>query len=221
MKFITFVLIFVFLTTQVLATGGTDTPSFYYQKGIDVPLAIPCFDNDNRYCDSSYECNITITSPNFSVLVANQPMTRNNSFYNYTLFADFTQDVGRYMVNALCTNLTYSGYSLFYFEVTNNGFFTNDWTFILAVGFIVFLFIISAFIINSEEHPVLQVILFLFAFLNAMLIPSFFLLPNSSVFFYRLFMGFIAFFGLYLIIYGSYWALCKLELIIPKKGFIK
>lgn len=217
MKFITFVLMLVLLTSSVLAVGGTNTPSFYYRKSIDVPLAIPCFDAENRYCDSTYECNITITSPTFEVLVDNQPMTRSNSFYNYTLPASQTQNVGRYMVNSLCTNVTYSGYSLFYFEVTNTGFFTNDWTFILAVGFIVLLFIVSASLINSEAHPVLQVILFLFAFFNAMLIPSFFLLPNSSVFFYRLFMGFITFFGIYILVYGGYWALCKLELIVPKE----
>jgi len=207
MKLLPFIFFLVLLTSSVL--GSTTDASFYYRANTPASVVLPCFDVDNNYCDSTYNCSLTITNPLFNVIIDNQQMTRNNSFYNYTISSDDLSVTGKYMAHAVCTNVTYSAFSIFYFEVTESGFFTNDWTFILAVGLIVFLFMIAAMFINSQEHPALQIFLFLFAFLNAMLIPAFFLVRNSKVMFYRIFMVFVWVFAIYMIVYGSYWALCK------------
>jgi len=201
----------------VLMLPLVSASSLIYRKNTDIPIIIPCFDADNNYCDLSYGCNVTIVAPNNQVLVNNAAMTYNSAFFNYTFSKSLNTLSGQYMVSSVCTNTTFSGYSIFYFESNESGLFSNDWTFILAVGIIIFLFLFAASLVNAEQHPVLQIMLFVCAFLNAIIIPAFFMISNSKILFYKLFMFFLVIFGGYLLIYGGYWALCKLELIVPKE----
>lgn len=98
------------------------TPSYYYKQKTNTDLKVSCFDENNTYCTASTTCNITIFYPNSTVLINNQNMTHNPSFYNYTLTAKHTEFMGEYSVVVFCDGQgTDDGYSTFTYAITKEG----------------------------------------------------------------------------------------------------
>jgi len=91
---------------------------FVYQQGEIIDLKIPCFMNDT-YCDANVYCNITILKPNTETLVDNKLMTRQSSYYNYTLTS--ANDTGIYQGTMVCKSATLNGKSSFDFKITPSG----------------------------------------------------------------------------------------------------
>lgn len=96
-------------------------------------------------CDSAFNCNITITNPNQSIIVLNRQMTRDQTIYNYTLNISQTNLVGTYKNTVNCQNLTNAGSRDFDFLLTASGFTfeTSDailYTLIIIGSFLLFLF---------------------------------------------------------------------------------
>lgn len=110
---------YILLIITVLLCGLVYAePSFYYQKGTLIDLKVPCV-KDGLVCSSSSTCNITITYPNSTNLVNNQPMTYNAAYFNYTIQS--LNVTGEYNSIMYCKDGTDYGYSLFSFMINNLG----------------------------------------------------------------------------------------------------
>lgn len=115
-KSLIFVLMLAISVVSVLAIE----PSYIFKQGVDINLKIFCFNETNSICDSTTLCNITILKPDNSVLVSNEQMSYNESFFNKTLTPAQTDILGEYtaMVNCLGTSV---GYSTFIYKITYDG----------------------------------------------------------------------------------------------------
>lgn len=132
-----------------LVTGLTSASDDDYmgKQFMDVPIIETCGDL-GAACDVTYTCNITIVNPNQEVIVSNQLMTKNDSFYNFTLID--TDLLGIFKIKTYCGNGTFSGESIDgTLEVTTTGTTTDTLKLIifLLCGALI-LYLISIFIKN-------------------------------------------------------------------------
>ncbi len=111
----TIILMFLMILPIVIAT-----PSFYIEERKDYDLKVACFDADNSFCLVATECNVTISTPNSTVIVNNLAMSFNPSYYNYTIKNNNLRTLGEYQVITQCTGAT-EGFQTFSFEVTFDG----------------------------------------------------------------------------------------------------
>ncbi len=79
------------------------------KQGMTTDIIETCSD-DGFKCDSTYECNITITDPAQELIILNLPMTRNDTAYVFTL--GDTDLLGVYKIKTYCGNGTFSGESV-------------------------------------------------------------------------------------------------------------
>jgi len=124
--------------------SASDETSYLYEQNTTTDLKVSCFDANNSICDSGTACNITIIYPNSTQMVANQEMTYNPSYYNYSIDHTQLQPIGDYSVVMYCDG-DYDGFSSFNFRVTLNG--KEPPTDFTKVGFMIgFLVYLCAFI---------------------------------------------------------------------------
>ena len=119
--------------------------SYIFESGEPSDIRISCFDTTNLPCDASTVCHITIFTPNSSVMVDNQTMTRGDSYYNYTLGSSLTEVTGEYSAVSYCDGST-NDYTSFTYLITPNGEDPSTATGIMYMGLfsvLVILLIIS------------------------------------------------------------------------------
>ena len=137
MKKTTLILIFLFFfIVPTLAS------SYLFEQGKEADIKVSCFDINDNPCPSSTSCNLTIIHPNSSVVVDNGVMSKQTSYYNYTLNGTKTTSVGEYSAISNCNGST-SSFTTFTFEITPNGEKPTTASGILYTSlfvFIVFLF---------------------------------------------------------------------------------
>lgn len=124
-----------------------------YRQGDIIDLKQSCIFN-GAYCDNNYLCNITSTYPNGSILINNQLMTYQTSYYNYTLNPNFQLSLGEYQWRMMCTNGVYNGTNDYSFTITYTG--TNPTItqgIIYLILLIICLFITIGLIIAAVKTP--------------------------------------------------------------------
>jgi len=189
-------------------------PSAYYKKGDLIDLKIPCIIN-NSYCTNESQCNATVIYPNNTIFYNNEIMTYNKAYHNLTL--SNSNKLGEYFVTIICFDNGNKGSTTFSFEITENGKFTNDWTFVMAIGIVVFIIFFFALKITNPEQVFLQVLLFIFGTLFSLLIPAYFMIINAKSIFYKTFMGLVTVLGLYVLVFLTYKWFEKMGLIVKRK----
>ena len=97
-------------------------------------------------CPASYLCNITISDPDQKLIILNQPMTRNDTVYNYTFTV--TDVLGYYAVNIYCDNSTFSGNEESTLWVTTTGREPNVMITILLLICSLGLFLLALYLKN-------------------------------------------------------------------------
>jgi len=147
------IIVGMFLLTCVSATD------FLGQQFEEINIIENCRD-DGAPCDATYLCNITITDPFNNINVSNAPMTRNDTFYNYTLTA--TGELGVYHYTTDCSNATFAGTNKGLITVTTTGKTPNMMITLLLLGVALVLFII-ALIIKNKSIGFIAGILFVIA----------------------------------------------------------
>jgi hypothetical protein len=125
----------------VWLAAATSADSLVYKQGQEVDLKIPCYVNGS-YCSAGATCDITIQYPNGTLLVSNQAMDYNPSYFNYTLYPAQTTAIGNYPCSMVCVDGGESGYKDFTFEITTTGA-GNE----LMINIIAFILIIIAILI--------------------------------------------------------------------------
>jgi len=176
----------------------------YYQRGQQVNINKACIYSSQQACNSSTQCNVSITYPNTSNLVSNGVMSYTNGYANYSL--GHLNILGKYNGMMFCTDGVNYGYDSFSFSVTDNGQQGNDYTFIIGVGLIVFFLIILSYIINADAKfgIAIKITCILFSILFALLIPGSFTSYDVKPSFWALIIGFLLTFGIEMFLYGMY-----------------
>ncbi len=83
------------------------TPEFIFQQGSEADLIFSCVDTNDFVCDASFSCNITVISPNSSILVDNVQATQQTNYFNLTL--PETDTMGIHSYNVFCSNVSNAG----------------------------------------------------------------------------------------------------------------
>ncbi len=132
----------MFLITVVSAAD------FLGQQYEDITIIENCRD-EGAPCDATYLCNITITDPFNNVTVSNAPMTREDTYYNFTLTD--TNELGIYNYLTDCGNSTFSGSNEGTLEVTTTGKNVNSTLTIIILLVALVLFVIA---LITKEHSI-------------------------------------------------------------------
>lgn len=138
-RFILFLALCMVLVTFVNAQD-------VYKVNEEADIRVIC--DNNGFCGTNAQCNVTIVYPNNSLLVSNAIMTNNNAYHNYTVGAGQNDVTGTYEVFGQCTDAGISQVFDFDYEVTGIGYKleTSDSIlyFIYILAFL-FVFLISLF----------------------------------------------------------------------------
>lgn len=114
MKKIIYLLMFLFMVGMVNAS------SYIFEKDKPIDLKIACVDEIEMPCNATIECNMTILYPNGTILLNNQPMTHNPSYYNYSLNETYNSKIGKYYATIFCLGVG-NGFSAFGYEINPTG----------------------------------------------------------------------------------------------------
>lgn len=153
MNKINLMFLIILLTPTVMA--ATDI-SYYFRYGEDIHLKRECFFN-GALCGASYSCSATVYDRDNLIVVDKKAMSNNINYYNYTIDVDLTTnltrlDNGVYRVMMNCSNTTYSGAEIFYFQVTPSQYpYGNDTIFLILVGMSFLLLIIA---LSSKSYQI-------------------------------------------------------------------
>jgi len=79
-------------------------------------IKVSCFDVNDNFCAASTVCNITIVSPNATVISDNEEMTNQGNYFNYT--TPILTERGEYNCIVSCEKSGVYGYTSFTFVVT-------------------------------------------------------------------------------------------------------
>lgn len=166
-KQLTWCLVFLLVFCGVSATE-------FYSQFEDLELKIPCI-NNGSFCGGSAVCNLTIFYPNDSLFLNGVGMVNRGTYFSYNLTANETGVLGLYKQQVVCSDVGESGFSLSEFRITRDGLNNelnglNVIGSILAVIFVITLFIVLGFVLE-KKHPVLAVpLIFVGFFLIILLI---------------------------------------------------
>lgn len=137
-------LLILFAVAFLLSLTFASASDFYYKQGESIDIKMPCY-MGGAYCDVSFTCSLTAQYPKTSqIFIDNQVMTRNPSYYNYTI--NNSNTYGIYPASMSCSNGTLSGKSDFTFEITPTGeiLSTSDsFLYIGILSLLIILFILS------------------------------------------------------------------------------
>lgn len=123
-----------------------------YKQNDVIDLKIQCIIN-GTYCSNSAVCNITIFYPNNSLLLNNEKMTNQLSFYNYTLPDSSVLD--DYKCSATCCDSGLCGTDPCDFLITGNG--KEKPSGAVIVLFSIIFLIILGFMVYSMIHLIAHV----------------------------------------------------------------
>ena len=109
---------FLFLFLILPLAIAQEDPTFQFNKEFDLKRA--CSDS-GFFCDSTYECNITLIYPDGNLLANNQVMTNNVSFRNITILQSDNNQLGIIEAIESCNNVTRAGQKTFDVVITADG----------------------------------------------------------------------------------------------------
>jgi len=116
-----------------------------YKSGEAFNLTRECF-YDGAICTGDYDCTITVYNPEGDIIIDNQDMSNQTSYYNYSMNPLFVN--GDYRTRVTCTDGTNSGSEIFYFQITNTGDGTGISMFLILGITAIVLLIISIAMAN-------------------------------------------------------------------------
>jgi hypothetical protein len=163
MRKINIILLILIIIPLIFALDEQQT----YKKGVPLDYKVACDDASGSICNSTVACSITINYPNGSNMAKNELMTRDMTYYNYTLSDSNTTGVYSAIIN--CSSASTEGLKTAQFRITNYGANQTPYglaIILMALPFLVGLFCIiwavnidgsNKWIIGIKEDPVLEV----------------------------------------------------------------
>lgn len=108
------------------------------KQGTEVDLKIPLLDENLSFLDSSTTTQLTIKTPDQSILVQNASMSYNENFFNYTLTQGQTVDLGEYPGELHFQNGNAKGFVSFTMLITPSGTDDNSIAQVILIGGVTF-----------------------------------------------------------------------------------
>lgn len=152
MKSAIYLILLVILSALALA----DTQEYYQDSTVNIN--IPCYEN-GKPCIELTNCSITIFDPNEAVIISNHNMTRNETYYNYSIKGIYHSQIGLYKGYMNCVTPTASGFSSFSYiikrKIAQNNILTisrcplEDSAVFLAGYFLLIALIFCLFLVNE------------------------------------------------------------------------
>lgn len=93
---------------------------FIYEQNELVDIKVPCFYNEG-ICTGGAWCNVTILYPDNTVLIDNENTTHSGVYFNYTLLANQTTQLGEYQAIFICSDSGQNDSTTFPFIITPSG----------------------------------------------------------------------------------------------------
>ena len=117
-----------------------------YEQSVGLDLVISC-KNNNTFCTSSTECNITIFKPDNTIIIEGQATTNKGTYHSYPLTADQTSTLGEHRVIVSCQDGSENGLSTFPYWITETGEAAGEYRFAIYLIILLswLLFIIGAY----------------------------------------------------------------------------
>jgi len=152
--------IFIFLITILPLASASISDFGVYKQGENITLY--------QICSNCTYNNITVISPNATVLVSNKQMTLDTDPYRfyYNLSENKTWELGQYKVHGIGDDGGTATFWTYTFEVTKSGYASEDTNFmllIIALCAVIVILIVLAALLN-ESHMLLAVIFVVIAF---------------------------------------------------------
>jgi len=144
-KIVLGLMMMVLLSLPMVFAEDTD---YVFKKDSDIDLKVSCFENNLTICSAGTNCYITVNYPDTTNLVNNGTMQNSDTYFNYTIPAARTNQVGEYAALVYCTG-DEDGYTIFTFEVNKEGSRLNSYIFLTLI--LIFVYLIMVFGATHDE----------------------------------------------------------------------
>lgn len=134
-------LLWVFVLFLIPIGTNAQDPAYIFEQEDDIDLRISCFDTNDLPCDDGTTCLLTIFYPDSSVLIENQTMNREATYYNYSLNSSQTSINGEYSSIVYCAGTT-NDYTSFVYKITPSGEDPTEAQSILYIGLFVMILVL-------------------------------------------------------------------------------
>lgn len=104
----------------VTVTAQEKDIRFYHEISTNLTIYETCR-IDGGICDSTYNCSLSVLSPQQSLIIDNETMLGTGVYRNFSLNSTLTDPNGIYESTVDCSNSTFSGSNTFYYQVTPTG----------------------------------------------------------------------------------------------------
>jgi hypothetical protein len=158
-----FAWLFVLLLIIPISSAATLGP---FKQATEVDIKVPLLNANLTHLDSSTTTQLTIFKPDNTILIQNESMTWNENFFNKTLLAGQTVDIGEYSGSIEFSSGNDAGFVSFSYLVTPSG--TDDDSIaqiiLLSFGFLFSIGLITFGISKEDPNLVMfgGIVLFLF-----------------------------------------------------------
>ncbi len=112
------ILLILFMGMFFISLVSAANPTFQVNTQYDLKRACS---SEGFFCDSVFDCNITIVYPDGNLIVDNILMTDQVSFRNVTINSSQNVELGQHSAIMSCNNGTNAGLDTFTIDVTANG----------------------------------------------------------------------------------------------------
>lgn len=143
MKFPLLILVFLLVFLVLPLTSAQDELIFKYNQEIDFKRT--CL-NNGTFCSSSALCNLTLMYPDGTLMVNNQVMSSNGSFWNITIAPILNNQLGIHKTIVQCTDGTTHGAETLDIIITGDGKPPQDFPIQFGVILFGFFLIVSGFV---------------------------------------------------------------------------
>ena len=109
---------FVMALAMIISLSAVSGLSGNYEQSYDLKRS--CI-NNGTYCSSSALCNVTIAYPDGKLLLSNQRMTYQVSYYNYTINGTSLDQIGEYPITMMCQDGSLFGSEIFLLNIRGGG----------------------------------------------------------------------------------------------------
>lgn len=139
----------VIIICSFVGVSALDT-DYSFKINNEINLKRPCI-NNGTWCSGSAVCNITITSPNNTIILDNAKMTNSGAYHNISLTHTGTcnkdQTCGVYKADVICIDGSRTGSETFYYEITPTGYSLTTSQSLSGVAVILIVFLLGAILI--------------------------------------------------------------------------
>ena len=148
--------IILILAMILLVLPMVSASDFNLKQNETSDLKLGCTDGSGVFCTAVTNCTLTLLDPNMNAIIDTQDMTRQSSYYNYTIDSSNLTSSGEYNGIMVCVGTAY--YNEFTLGVSVEGFeptISDSILYVSLLGLTILLMVLciaGAFLINGKNE---------------------------------------------------------------------